>query len=452
MPAEQSIHGQWSSRWMYFLAATGSAVGLGNIWKFPYIAGENGGGAFVLVYLVTIVFVGLPVLIAEVTLGRRGKRDPVNSMGDLALEAQVTSRWRGLGWLAALGGLLILSFYTVIAGWALRYMWEAASGAFVGFNSTSSVAYFSAFTNSAGALTAWSTVFLFLTMFCVGRGVNRGIEASLRYVMPLMLALLLIMVGYSMQSGSFQQALQFLFAPDFSKLTVNVILVAMGHAFFTLAVGAGSMMIYGAYVPAKLSLPRVCFDIALADTLIALLAGIAIFPLVFAHDLPVGGGPGLIFMSLPIAFGQMPYGTLMGTVFFLMLTLAAFSSAISAIEGMMTVFIERWHISRSRAAVLLGAGVWVLSLGTVLSFNHGSDLTLLGKNFFDLIDYLTANIMLPTVSLFTALFVGWVMSKENVEQAVLANNRGLFNLWYKTLKYVSPIAIGLVFLAALDVI
>ena len=452
MPVERSIHGQWSSRWMYFLAATGSAVGLGNIWKFPYIAGENGGGAFVLVYLLTIVFVGLPVLIAEVTLGRRGKRDPVNSMTDLAVEAGTGLQWRKLGWLAALGGLLILSFYTVIAGWALRYMWEAAHGVFVGLNSLTSVEYFSEFTSNPWSLTAWSTIFLFLTMYCVGLGVNRGIEASLRYVMPLMLALLLIMVGYSMQSGSFQQALQFLFTPDFSKLTVSVILIAMGHAFFTLAVGAGSMMIYGAYVPANVSLPRVCFDIALADTVIALLAGIAIFPLVFANDLPVGGGPGLIFMSLPIAFGQMPYGTIMGAVFFLMLSLAAFSSAISAIEGMMTVFIERWQVSRSSAAIVLGMAVWMLSLGTVFSFNLWADLTLWERTFFDLIDYLTANIMLPTVSLLTALFVGWVMKRAVVEQTVLANSRLLFNLWYKTLKYVSPLAIGLVFLAALGLI
>lgn len=452
MPAERSIHGQWSSRWMYFLAATGSAVGLGNIWKFPYITGENGGGAFVLVYLVIIAFVGLPVLIAEVTLGRRGKRDPVNSMADLAVEAGRSYQWRNLGWLAALGGLLILSFYTVIAGWALRYTWVAANGAFAGLNSESSVEYFSAFTSSPVSLTIWSSIFLFATMYIVSLGVNRGIEASLRYAMPLMLVLLLVMVGYSMSSGSFGQALHFLFAPDFSKLTVNAVLIAMGHAFFTLGVGAGSMMIYGAYIPANLSLPRVCLDVAVADTAIALLAGIAIFPLVFANNLPVGGGPGLIFTSLPIAFGQMPYGTLMGTVFFSMLSLAAFSSALAAIEGMVTVFIERWQMSRVTAAGVLGVLVWVLSLGTVFSFNLGSELTLSGKTFFNLIDFLTANIMLPGVSLLTALFVGWAMNTKVVEQSVMANDRGVFLLWYRTLRYVSPLAITLVFLAALDVI
>ena len=443
---------QWSNRWMYFLAATGSAVGLGNIWKFPYITGENGGGAFVIVYLITILFVGLPVLIAEVALGRSGKRDPVSCMSDLAVEAEAGLHWRKLGWLAVLGGLLILSFYTVIAGWALRYTYEAANGSFIGLDSISAVQYFTAFTDNAISLTVWSTSFLLLTMYCVGRGVNRGIEASLRYLMPLMLVLLLIMVVYSMQSGSFIEGLYFLFNPDFNKLTVDMILIAMGHAFFTLAVGAGSMMIYGAYIPKNISLPRVCFDIALADTVIALLAGIAIFPLVLASDLPVSGGPGLIFMSLPIAFGNMPYGMIIGTIFFFMLSLAAFSSAISCIEGMMTVLIERWSMSRKTIAVILGAVVWFLSLGTVFSFNYGANLTLWGKTFFDLLDYITANIMLPLASLLTAFFVGWVMRRTIVEQAVLANNTRLFFLWYVTVRYISPLTISLVFLAALGII
>jgi NSS family neurotransmitter:Na+ symporter len=452
MTTESSMHGEWSSRWMYFLAATGSAVGLGNIWKFPYIAGENGGGAFVLVYLFTIVLVGVPALIAEVMMGRRGKRDPVSTMLDLSTEAGSSSKWKYLGWLAVLGGLLILSFYTVIAGWALRYLWVGLNGELIGLDNISSIAYFDEFTSSATELTGWSTLFLILTMSCIALGVNKGIEASLRFVMPLMLVSLLVMVGFAMQTGSFEHAVRFLFEPDLSKLTGDVVLVAMGHAFFTLAVGAGSMMIYGAYVPADISLPRVCFDVALADTAIALLAGLAIFPFIFANDLSVSGGPGLIFMSLPIAFGQMPYGTLMGTVFFLMLSLAAFSSAISMIEGMVTVFMERWNLSRVKAANILGLVVWVLSIGTVLSFNIGKDWTLFGKTFFDLVDYLTANIMLPLVSLMTTVFVGWVMDKTIVEESVLANTPRQHKTWYLTLKYMSPLAISLVFLAALNVV
>lgn len=448
----QSLHGQWRNRWTYFLAATGSAVGLGNIWKFPYVAGENGGGAFVLVYLVCIVAVGWPVLIAEAAIGRYGRQSPVNSILTLANEAGASPSWRWLGWLHALTGMLILSFYTVIAGWSLFYIVTAASGTFSGRNAEAISEIFTSFTGHWPAVLVCSSLFLLATMLCVGRGVEKGIEASLRYIMPGLLALLLILVGYSMASGEFVSALHFLFYPNFSALSIDGALIALGHAFFTLGVGAAAMMIYGAYIPPHVSLPRAGAEIIVADTLIALLAGLAIFPIVFASNLPPGQGPGLIFLSLPIAFASMPYGSLFGALFFTMLALAAFSSTISMIEGMLTIWIEKWQIRRSHAAALLGLLVWCLSLGTVFSFGVESTPLWLGKTFFDLLDYLTSNIMLPLTSLGTALFAGWVATRSSTEQALQARSERIYRVWRASLRFIAPAAIVVILLSTLDLL
>lgn len=449
MSKAESLHGQWRSRWTYFLAATGSAVGLGNIWKFPYIAGEYGGGAFVLVYLLCIVVVGWPVLIAEAAIGRRGRKSPLNSMLDLARAAGASPHWRWLGWAHAVTGLLILSFYTVIAGWSLFYIVESAAGIFATGERAVVERVFRDFTGDFSAVLGYSTLFLSITMLCIGRGVEKGIEASLRYVMPGMLALLLVLVGYAMSSGDFEAGLRFLFAPDFSALTVNAVLVALGHAFFTLGLGAGAMMIYGAYTPARMSLPRSAVDIAVADTFIALLAGLALFPILFASDLEPQQGPGLIFLTLPIAFGNMPFGTLFGTVFFVMLALAAYSSAISMIESMVTIWIEKWRVSRAFAATVLGVIVWLLSLGTVMSFSIAHEPLLWDKNFFQLLDYITSNLLLPLVSLGTAIFAGWVVRRPVLEETLRARSRAVFTLWYGAVRWLAPIAIGLVFLSAI---
>ncbi len=449
MGEQRSIHGQWRSRWTYFLAATGSAVGLGNIWKFPYIAGEYGGGAFVLVYLGCIAVIGVPVLMAEVAIGRRGRKSPLNSLREIAVEAGGSGHWRWLGWLAALTGLLILSFYTVVAGWALYYVVQAAAGNFQGADSADIQALFAGFTGNPWQLLLYGSLFLGLTMWCIGRGVEKGIEASLRFVMPLMLALLLLLVGYAMSSGDFEAGLRFLFAPDFSRLTVGAVLVALGHAFFTLGLGAGAMMIYGAYVPARVSLPGTCVQIALADTLIALLAGLALFPIVFAVGLAPGEGPGLIFVTLPIAFANMPFGGVVGTLFFIMLALAAFSSAISMIEAMVATVVERWHWRRATAAAVVGVLVWLLSLGTVFSFNIWRGELLAGMNFFELLDFTTSRLLLPLVSLGTALFAGWVMSRSAAVAALRARSEAVFNTWYVLIRFVSPLAILLVFVSVL---
>ncbi|MDX9874095.1 MAG: sodium-dependent transporter [Spongiibacteraceae bacterium] len=446
-----SPHGQWSSRWIYFLAATGSAVGLGNIWKFPYITGVYGGGAFVIVYLGCILLIGLPLLIAEAAIGRRARHSPAASLMTIArAEGRRYPRaWGAVGWLAALAGFLILSFYTVIAGWVVYYTLAALEGAFTQRSAVEITALFESHVARPWVVLAYSTGFLVATMVCVGLGVRRGLEASLRFSMPVLILLLVVLVIYATIEGDFAAGLQFLFRPDFSALTWPVVLVAMGHAFFSLGLGAGTMIIYGAYLPGTSSLPRTALEISLADTAVAMLAGLALFPIVFAHGLEPGVGPQLVFVTVPIAFGQMPGGVLIGTAFFLMLALAAFTSAISTIEPLMTTVVERFGCSRRQAACWLGAAVWLVSLGTVGSFSWWSEPLLFNRTAFELIDFLASNLMLPAGGLLVALFVGWLTVGDGWRGALLERSELSFRAWYWVLRYITPLGIAAVLIAAL---
>ncbi len=446
----KSIHGQWSSRWAFILAATGSAVGLGNIWKFPYITGENGGGAFVLIYLACIVCIGLPVMMTEIVVGRRGRQNPVNSLESLATEANTSSLWKYLGWSGVAAGFLILSYYSVIAGQAIAYMVRAFAGVFEGVTPDGATSLYSALTTDPERLLAWHTIFIMFTMVVVARGVKNGLEKAVRFLMPALFAILLILVGYSISLGdSFNQAVTFLFSADFSKLTAEGILTAMGHAFFTLSLGMGAIMVYGSYLPKGTSIAGVSISIAFADTLVALLAGLAIFPLVFANQLEPAAGPGLIFQTLPIAFGHITGGEILGGLFFLLLVFAAWSSAISLIEPAVTWLIENKGHSRIQAAMITGFATWTLGLLTVFSFNIGSDWLLFGKTPFEVLDYLTSNIMLPLGGLLIAVFVGWVMTTEHVKEEVAIKSPLFFAIWRFLLRYVTPIAVSIVFLNGL---
>ncbi|MGD2056519.1 MAG: sodium-dependent transporter, partial [Gammaproteobacteria bacterium] len=318
-----SIHGQWSSRLAFILAATGSAVGLGNIWKFPYIAGENGGGAFVLIYLVCIAVIGIPIMMAEVMIGRRGRQSPINTMRTLAAEEHASPHWQWLGWAGMLGGFLILSFYSVIAGWALAYVFRAGSGVFTGLTADGVQSIFTNLVSEPERLLAWHTIFMVMTMLVVARGVSHGLERAVRLLMPALFVLLVVLVGYAWNSGAFEQGLEFLFRPDFSSITANGVLIAMGHAFFTLSLGMGAIMVYGSYLPDNASIAKTSIAVSLMDTLVALLAGMAIFPIVFANGLEPDSGPGLIFQTLPIAFGHMEGGAFFGMLFFILLVFAA---------------------------------------------------------------------------------------------------------------------------------
>lgn len=447
-----SMHGEWSSRWVFILAATGSAVGLGNIWKFPYITGENGGGAFVLLYLLCIAIIGIPIMMAEILLGRRGRQSPINTMATLAKEARHSPHWKYLGWAGVMAGFLILSYYSVIAGWALSYVFSSAGGAFSGASADEVGAVFDSLLASPESLLAWHTIFMVMTMIVVARGVRHGLEKAIRFLMPALFILLLILVGYALNTGAFSQGLVFLFNPDFSKLSQDSILVAMGHAFFTLSLGMGAIMIYGSYVPHKASITSTTFYIAGADTAVALVAGMAIFPIVFANGLEPGAGPGLIFVTLPIAFGQMPGGLFFGTLFFVLIVFAAWSSAISLIEPAVTWLVENKNMKRSTASIAAGIVTWLVGLGTVLSFNLWSGYKLFDKTFFDLLDYLTANIMLPLGGLMIAIFAGWIMSKKATQEELHMDDHFGYRLWRFLVRYVTPFGVTVVFFNAIGVI
>lgn len=444
--ARAGQRGLWSSRWVFFLAATGSAVGLGNIWKFPYITGENGGGAFVLMYLGCILLIGIPLLMAEVMIGRRGRHNPAGSMAALAREAGASRHWRTLGWVAGLTGFLILSFYSVIAGWALAYVPALFGGQFTGITPQASEARFGAMLAEPGMLVLYGTLILTATLAIVGLGVRRGLEQSLRFMMPGLFVLLLVLVAYSAVSGEFLRAVEFLFVPDFSKLTATSVLVALGHAFFTLSLASGAMMTYGSYLPEGTSIARTALMVAIADTTVALLAGLAIFPLVFGNGLEPGSGPGLLFVTLPIAFGQMPLGMLVGGLFFVMLVIAALTSTISLLEPAIAWLTERYRTTRIKATLGCGAVLWVLSLGSVFSFNLWSEHTLFGRTFFDLLDKLTTNWLMPLGGLGIVLFVGWALNERLVREAMAMRSPVMFRVWWWLIRLVTPLCIVAVFL------
>ena len=444
--------GLWSSRLAFILAATGSAVGLGNIWKFPYVTGENGGGAFVLVYLLCIAVVGIPIMMAEVMIGRRGGRSPVKSLSLIAQHDRLKPAWKLVGAIGILAGFLILSFYSVIGGWAISYVGTTASGQLAGQSADTVGAIFSGLLSDPTKLLAWHTLFMAMVMVVVVRGVRSGLERAVSILMPALFVLLLIVVGYAMTTGHFGQAAAFLFQPDFSKLTTSGILVALGHAFFTLSLGMAVMMAYGSYLPKNISIAKTSITVSVIDTGVALLAGLAIFPIVFANGLEPGAGPGLIFQTLPLAFGQMPMGSLFGTLFFVLLIFAAWTSGISLLEPTVEWLEERKGMNRTVSTLGAGFVCWGLGIASILSLNLWSDFAPLGfvpmlegKTIFDLLDFFTANIMLPLGGLLVALFAGWVMSRQAMERE-LALSPAMFNLWLITVRFITPVAVAVVFI------
>ena len=451
----KSIHGQWSNRLVFILAATGSAVGLGNIWKFPYITGENGGGTFVLVYLFCIAVIGIPIMMAEIMLGRRGHQSPINTMAALAKEEGRSNGWVALGWLGVVAGFLILSYYSVIAGWAMSYIFRTASGAFLGVTADGVNSIFGNLVSDPEKLLAWHTIFMVMTMIVVARGVKHGLEKAVRFLMPALLGLLLMTVAYSMTTGYFMEGVRFLFTPG--KISGEGVLIAMGHAFFTLSLGMGAIMVYGSYLPKRTSITQASVLIALADTSVALLAGLAIFPIVFANGLEAGAGPGLIFKTLPIAFGHMEAGTMIGTAFFILLTFAAWTSAISLIEPAVAWLVENRNMSRIYASVWIGMFTWFVGIGSVLSFNLWADKTwslpflFKDKNFFDTLDFLTANLMLPLGGLFIAIFAAWLMKQESTKDE-LNTYDFIYKIWRFLVRFITPVAVIIVFLNAIGII
>lgn len=447
-----SLHGHWSSKLAFVLAVTGSAVGLGNIWKFPYIAGEYGGGAFVLVYLIAVFAVGLPIMTSEILLGRRGRRNPIATMRILGTEEGSTRHWQWLGAIGVLAGFLILSFYSVIAGWILSYIGKTVTGTFTGASPMQISALFKATSNDWMGTTAWHTVFMVMTVVVVALGVQHGLERAVRILMPLLMVLLMVLVVFSYLKGDFQRGWDFMFQPNFQALTSEGVLVALGQAFFTLSIGMGTVMAYGAYLPEGAPITSSAMTVVLADTLVAIMAGLVIFPIMFANGLDPASGPGLVFEALPLAFGQMPGGVFFGTLFFLLVSFAAWTSSIGLIEPAVAWIVETFYRPRTEAAILVGIAAWLLGLGTVFSFSIWQDKLFWQGTVFDNLEYVSTNILLPLGGLLITVFAGWVLCRNSSSEELDIGTGPLYRGWRLMARFVAPIAVVFVFLHATGLI
>ncbi|MDJ0748146.1 MAG: sodium-dependent transporter [Woeseiaceae bacterium] len=437
----------WSSGFTFVLAAVGAAVGLGNIWKFPFVVGVSGGGAFVLVYLGCVLFIAIPILIAELWIGRAGGHSPPIAMANVARDAGQPRLWSLVGYMAMLVGYLIATYYSVIAGWTLSYIFKAGSG-FGDAAPAAVAAQFDDLLADPQALIAWHTVFMAIALFIVGRGLKRGIEKVVTILMPSLFAMLLLMIGYAAVAGDFPQAMRFLFSADFSKIDGATVLVAIGQAFFSISVAMGLLMTYGSYVPKNVSLTRSALVIAGADTLVALLAGLMIFPLVFGNNLDPGSGPGLIFQTLPTAFAEMPGGRIFGVVFFILLAFAAVTSLIAIIEPIVRFAEGKWQMKRRNGVLVFGTLAWAIGLLTVFSFNIWAETYPLGgitafegMTPFALIDYFTANLMMPLGGILMALFVGWLVKPSVLAEDLDFGSALMAKAWLWMIRIVVPLAI-----------
>ena len=431
---------QWDSQIGFVLAAAGSAVGLGNIWKFPYITGENGGGAFVLVYLACILVVGVPVLIAEILLGRATKASPVNAFRS---QSGRRSPWVALGILAVFGSFMLLSYYSTVAGWAMHFTYLSLTGQIAGNDAETVQGMFSSLTSSVSVGLGWQIGFLIVTFAVVAAGVAKGIERWARIMMPSLFVLLLVLLVNSVNLDGWGQGIDFLFGMRFDNLTASGVLEALGHAFFTLSIGMGAMLTYGSYLSARDDLPSAAAVTAGTDTLVALVASMVIFPIVFTFGLEPGSGPSLLFISLPTALAQMAGGTVLSIVFFVALVFAALTSAISMFEVLRAFLVEEFGLSHGRSCVFGGIAIVIAGIPPTVS-----------SEWFGVADYLVSNLCLPLGGLGVAIFVAWKMDRALRQGEFEAGSRlaGFYRTWLWVLKYPVPVGIVIVFLHVVGVV
>ena len=448
----------WGSRIGFLLAAAGSAIGLGNIWRFTYIMGENGGAAFILVYGVCIVMIGVPVFLAELVIGRASQRNPVGAFKVL----RPGSAWVLVGVLGIIAGATLLSFYSVIAGWVMAYALESPVGIISGLATPAeAAAHFDNLSGSALRSVGFHGAFMFLTVLIVGRGVRGGIERASKTMMPVLFVLMGVLIVRGVTLPGASAGIEFLLWPDVSKISPEVMLTAMGHAFFTLSVGMGTMITYGSYLSKEHDLPRASLQVATMDTLVAVAAGFAIFPALFAFSMAPAQGAGLIFVTLPVVFHQIPGGTFFASIFFSLFLLAALTSSISVLEVVAAYFIDERGWSRRRAAWMLGSGIFLLGIPSALAKGVWSDwsiaamlgsaagdgllgnIGILQRDWFDLISHVVSDYVLPIGGLLVCLFVGWVWDRVAVKEEVRTGGPGfrLLSAWINALRYVGPLVI-----------
>lgn len=433
---------QWSSRLAFILAAIGCSVGLGNLWRFSAEAGSNGGGAFIVIYLVCVLFIGIPTLMSEYIIGRAGKAaSAVHSLGDLAKRSSVPQYWSIAMWLGMLGSFFIISFYAVVAAWVMAYIPRFISGAFDGQTPQQIAAQFEQLVVNPGSLIFWFLIFCGLVIWLVARGINRGIELASKILMPAFFALLLALSSYSVitswDSGGTLQAFHFLFNPDFSKVSGKVMVSALGQAFFSIGLGMAMMVTYGSYLPKSISLPKSAFIVGLSDTLVALIAGFAIFPIVFKYGLDFQAGAGLFFQTLPTALITTPGGNLIGAAFFCMAFFAALTTGVAILEVPAAFIAEQFKIPRAQAALYTGVAMIGVGFGCLFNLDF--------LNFLD--TGLTAPILLPLSALMLVLFVGWQLDQAIMDAEFSDDDRKLATFLLVMVRYVAPAMITLILIS-----
>ena len=434
----------WSSRFAFLMASVGFAVGLGNIWRFPYVTGENGGAAFVLVYLACAFGIGVPILMAELLVGRRGQGSPPSAMANVASQSGKSQQWKWVGGMGLLAAYTIEIVYAVVVGWVLWYLFKAITTGFTGVDATVANAEFASVLDNNLGMLSWTLVGLAITGAIIYAGVQNGIERAVNIMMPLMFLLLVGLAAYNYFAGGFDQAVAWLFTPDFSKIGFGTVLAAIGQAFFSIGVGMAGMMVYGSYLPKSISITHSVLIIVVADTGVALLAGLVIFPAVFHHGLDPAAGAGLIFQTLPVAFAQMPGGYVFSVLFFLILSVAGITSMVGLVESVNAWVEERFNISRHKSAVLVVGSIAMFSILSIMSYNVMGELNMGGMNFNDVMDYFSTKILLPLGGLLIAVFAGWIVKKEATRDELTSLNSLAYEVWHFLIRFAVPPAVGVI--------
>ena len=430
---QTSSRGNWTGAAGFILASMGSAVGLGNVWRYPYITGQYGGAAFILLYIGCVLAVGIPLMIAEILIGKKTQRNPVGAFRKL----RPGSPWVLTGWLGVVSAFTILSYYAVVGGWVLHYVYLSVIHSFAGKSAEQVTDIFISMNVNPELQIFWLAIFMLVTILIVSRGVSSGLEAGNKIMMPLLFALLIVLSIYALQTSGAAAGIEFLLRPQWQKIGPIAVLEALGQALFSLSLGMGTMITYGSYLYRQGSLVRPAFFIATGDTLVAVLAGFVVFPLAFSFGLEPGAGPGLIFRTLPIAFAQLPGGYWVALGFFILLSFAAITSSISLLEVASAYFIDEQDWSRSRAAWTLGIVIFLLGIPSAM-----------GEHFLGVMDALATNYLLPIGALLIAVFTGWVLTDNERNDQFRGSNitPGRLAVWSFLIRFVTPVAVILIFL------
>ncbi|QAS53255.1 sodium-dependent transporter [Halobacillus litoralis] len=435
---------KWGTKLGFMLAAMGSAVGLGNIWRFSFVAGNNGGGAFLILYLAFVLLIGVPLLLTEVSIGRKAESDVVGSFQKLAPRTP----WYLTGFFGIASAFLILSFYAVVAGWAIFYLWNYINGSFFTSPEVGYDGAFGQFISHSWHPIAWTAFFMILTIVIVLSGVKKGIEGANKIFMPLLALILIGLAFFSLSLDGAAEGVRFLFQPNWAAFSEpSIYIAALGQAFFSLSLGMGAMLTYGSYLRKENKLPSAALGIGIMDTFFAIISGLVIFPAVFAFGIDPSSGPPLVFITLPSIFEQMPFGGIIGMVFFFALVLASLSSSVSILEVPTAFFMRIFGWSRFATSVLMGSIMFVMGIGVSLGFGIWSGVTPIGeRNILDSMDYIASNILLPLGGLSMALLMGWYLKRSVALEATDLTHSPLGSLWYFIVKFVAPVLILLIFL------